>query len=310
MTDAERQEVKEWIREKRRKIHVARRVGIFNVGDPPRRIHVSREFHGKLEDFLVEQYDNLGMDIARPNGQMTFCGIPVVIEEPMDPDHLPFLAAIIARPQDDLPRLIYADWLADAAEWAQPDGSKPVSYAERAEFIRVQCELAGLESKPKNPSTPTGLVADLPGDPTVEIHQADVWRYTALRRRERELWAGIAGIPFAQFGSRFNLVPELADCRRGFIERVVLSWSDFRTHYPAIRERTPLRKVRLTTHEVGPMGPILPDGTCRCWLYPGIEFEMPQQQTIFRGVPMQWVESVGGEPINWPSFTTRMPRIP
>ena len=43
-----------------------------------------------------------------------------------------FLAAILAAPDDDAPRLIYADWL---DEQGQP---------ERAEFIRVQCTLARL----------------------------------------------------------------------------------------------------------------------------------------------------------------------
>jgi uncharacterized protein (TIGR02996 family) len=43
-----------------------------------------------------------------------------------------FLRAIIESPDDDTPRLIYADWL---EEHDQP---------ERAEFIRVQCELAKL----------------------------------------------------------------------------------------------------------------------------------------------------------------------
>jgi uncharacterized protein (TIGR02996 family) len=41
-----------------------------------------------------------------------------------------FLASIIESPEDDVPRLIYADWL---EEQGQP---------ERAEFIRVQCQLA------------------------------------------------------------------------------------------------------------------------------------------------------------------------
>src|SRR5262245_17812978 len=46
------------------------------------------------------------------------------------PDADAFLAAIRAAPADDAPRLVYADWLDDHG---QP---------ERAEFIRVQCELA------------------------------------------------------------------------------------------------------------------------------------------------------------------------
>jgi uncharacterized protein (TIGR02996 family) len=44
-----------------------------------------------------------------------------------------FLGAIAEAPEDDLPRLAYADWL---DEHGDPD---------RAEFIRVQCELARLE---------------------------------------------------------------------------------------------------------------------------------------------------------------------
>ncbi len=43
-----------------------------------------------------------------------------------------FLEDITEHPDDDTPRLVYADWLDDHG---QP---------ERAEFIRVQCELARL----------------------------------------------------------------------------------------------------------------------------------------------------------------------
>ena len=49
-------------------------------------------------------------------------------------DATALLAAIRAAPDDDAPRLIYADWL---DEHGQP---------ERAEFIRVQIELARHES--------------------------------------------------------------------------------------------------------------------------------------------------------------------
>ena len=44
-------------------------------------------------------------------------------------DHAAFLAAVTANPDDDLPRLVYADWLEENGE------------AARAEFIRIQCEL-------------------------------------------------------------------------------------------------------------------------------------------------------------------------
>src|SRR4051794_4580817 len=42
-----------------------------------------------------------------------------------------FLADIIEHPDDDVPRLVYADWLDEHDQ------------AERAELIRVQVELAG-----------------------------------------------------------------------------------------------------------------------------------------------------------------------
>jgi uncharacterized protein (TIGR02996 family) len=50
------------------------------------------------------------------------------------PDDTALLAAIRAAPDDDAPRLVYADWLDEHGDGA------------RAEFIRVQCELARRES--------------------------------------------------------------------------------------------------------------------------------------------------------------------
>ena len=44
----------------------------------------------------------------------------------------PFLATILDRPGEDGPRLVYADWLEEQGD------------ADRAEFIRVQIELAYL----------------------------------------------------------------------------------------------------------------------------------------------------------------------
>jgi uncharacterized protein (TIGR02996 family) len=88
----------------------------------------------------------------------------------MPTDDDAFLRAIGAAPADDAPRLVYADWLDDRGD------------AARAEFIRVQCELAR------------------PG--------GDRARRTELRLRERELW-------MAQ-GSAFpGCRPEF---RRGFAE--------------------------------------------------------------------------------------------
>src|SRR5262245_26732826 len=47
-------------------------------------------------------------------------------------DHHAFQQAILANPDDDAPRLIYADWPEEQGD------------SDRAEFIRVQCELAQM----------------------------------------------------------------------------------------------------------------------------------------------------------------------
>lgn len=53
-----------------------------------------------------------------------------------------FLAAILADPEDDLPRLVYADWIEERGRAAD---------VARAEFIRAGCELAKLEATLSRP---------------------------------------------------------------------------------------------------------------------------------------------------------------
>jgi uncharacterized protein (TIGR02996 family) len=56
------------------------------------------------------------------------------------PQHDGFLQAIREAPEDDTPRLVYADWLEENGE------------ADRAEFIRTQCALASLpKDDPRRP---------------------------------------------------------------------------------------------------------------------------------------------------------------
>jgi uncharacterized protein (TIGR02996 family) len=75
-----------------------------------------------------------------------------------------FIEAILAAPADDTPRLVYADWLEENGE--------PL----RAEFIRVQCEVAG----------PGGVCACRPGTDGGAL-AACPCRRCRLRRRGREL---------------------------------------------------------------------------------------------------------------------------
>jgi len=70
-----------------------------------------------------------------------------------------FLRSIQETPEDDAPRLVYADWLDDHGD------------AERADFIRTQCR---LEAMPR----------DAPGRSALRMREAD------LLRRHRSEWLG------------------------------------------------------------------------------------------------------------------------
>ena len=161
----------------------------------------------------------------------------------------PFLDAIIANPADDNVRLVFADWL-------QENGQE-----ERAEFIRVQCELATLSDP-------------CPRCHSAYLRTADVnkGRYTpdlcAAHQRERELWPSTVAdwhrfgwptdIPFPTFQ------PVL---RRGFVERVTCTAADWLAHADAIRATHPVTRVRLTTWP-GEPGPILESIQMETWLIP------------------------------------------
>lgn len=117
-----------------------------------------------------------------------------------------FLADMVEHPDDDAPRLVYADWLDDRGE------------ADRAEFIRLQIEQARLP--------------------------ADSPRGAALARREGELrgsgeaaWRDslprIEGVTWEEF-------------RRGFVESVfVATVETFLEHAEAIFAAAPVRSLQV-----------------------------------------------------------------
>ncbi len=116
-------------------------------------------------------------------------------------DHQSFLDEIIANPDDDAPRLIYADWL---EEQGNP----------RGEFIRVQCEMAGLKPTQK--------------------------RYKELREREQRL--------FFKHGQHWQLPHAFRKCvyRRGFVEECAMALSYFIKNSEKYLRMTPLRDVVFT----------------------------------------------------------------
>lgn len=125
-----------------------------------------------------------------------------------------FLADIIAHPEDDAPRLIYADWL-------QEQGRET-----RAELIRVQIELASRRHA---------------GGPT------HCGRSRWLRNRERELlsdWEA-ADVPWGPAGPLF-FAPAAWTHRRGFLFSISLDTEDWLRFGPALVRLVPLEEMSLT----------------------------------------------------------------
>jgi uncharacterized protein (TIGR02996 family) len=147
----------------------------------------------------------------------------------------PYLRQILAHPDDDGPRLVAADW------WDERGA------AERAEFVRVQCELHRLINRRDSLGRRIGHVG--------------AERIRALWRRERELldpirkgWCWSSEIPAGWFlaaSDRYAVgphpgLPSALACR-GFVEALTCSAADFLAPADALTAACPLRKVRLAT---------------------------------------------------------------
>jgi uncharacterized protein (TIGR02996 family) len=124
-----------------------------------------------------------------------------------------FMVAICAAPDDDTPRLAFADWLEEQGE------------AERAEFIRVQVEIARQEQS----NVSIGCNGTRHGDPDGKCS------WCRLRRREVELSWGcrewsVLKQPWGVGITDRGLTPPLAIFRRGFIHAITLTAADFLEH--------------------------------------------------------------------------------
>lgn len=151
------------------------------------------------------------------------------------PDYRALLRAVLSAPEDDVPRLVLADWLEEHFA------------TERAEFIRIQCELAGLP--------PCGLVGLAPSDclesrfVSLDDRCGPCDRRDALRRRERALydrhgWPGWWPGPATLFHPAAR--PPLGAFRRGFLHSVTCPAADWLRSGDAIRRQHPVGRVRLT----------------------------------------------------------------
>jgi uncharacterized protein (TIGR02996 family) len=133
-----------------------------------------------------------------------------------------FIQAIREAPSDDAPRLIYADWLEEHGQ------------ADRAEFIRVQCQFARLtEDKPER--------------------SALCLRAEELLRRHWDEWVGplraIVGPWRDRYGERWmgeEYSPTgLHRFERGFVDTLALDAENLLRHSDHLKCLVPLRELRL-----------------------------------------------------------------
>ena len=221
------------------------------------------------------------------------------------PDYRGFLAAIRATPADDLPRLALADWLDERGEHA------------RAEFIRVQCELARMDEAGEGEIDPNeghtcwqspcpvcelvtrrkglakrarALITEL--RPAIRDGLPRPFALSAASRRSHELeWGVCSGRHFPEFSTDDYML----GVGRGFVEAVACPAAVWLAHADAIRATHPITAVTLTTvrgrdiedlcerHRREYPGEPLPD-TCRSLLFrlwPGIAFTLSPPTVTF-----------------------------
>lgn len=153
--------------------------------------------------------------------------------------------AILEQPDDDAPRLVWADWL---DEHGDPD---------RAEFVRLQCEWAALD----------------PGDP----RQDALWdRWSHVLGRNRGRWAAGLGTAARNHGFWRGL-PDWFDLTTGELIEPVTA---LRRHVPAqcwnlalggfrdeLRTWPGLDAVRCLDVAEGPTDPFYPHASARGWVW-------------------------------------------
>ncbi len=133
-----------------------------------------------------------------------------------------FIRAIRETPEDDVPRLIYADWLEERGQ------------SDRAEFIRIQCRLASSVEEGQEQS-------------------ALLKRAEELLRRHWNEWVGplraIVGPWRDRYGEHWigqEYHPDaLHRFQRGFVDTLALDAEDFLRHVEHLKLLVPLRELRL-----------------------------------------------------------------
>lgn len=161
-----------------------------------------------------------------------------------------FLRAILEAPDDDTPRLVFADYLEET-------GRDPA----RAEFVRVQIELAGLPHPgPGHLPTAPALMKTRAGGSLVDDSDPPcACDFCRRKRREQGLLPAMHCRAIVRVGYVWGLdldfpCPCPWEFRRGFVETVTLPAALFLEHAAALFAAAPVTEVRLTDREPGRIG--------------------------------------------------------
>lgn len=144
------------------------------------------------------------------------------------PDEAAFIRAICESPGDDAPRLVFADWLEERGQ------------AERAEFIRSQCEL-------------TSRAEEL-------LDAANFWEWFGPTLRD--VWTGTPAVciypnwpaTWCEVGHWERLADDARRwtvyVKRGFISRVVLPYDDYEKHSSTLFAQQPVTRVEFGSPQI------------------------------------------------------------
>lgn len=165
-----------------------------------------------------------------------------------------FLADIVAHPEDDVPRLIYADWLED-------QGREP-----RANVIRQMIAEPRWFDERQTPSMPLGVGSVPPWD----VLRAYEW-LSHHADREVEQRYGLPSEPdpgSRVWHHRHAGVMGTMTWVRGFVGAVTLPWGRFRCSATRLFRCFPVEWVTLNG-----LHPVEAGGADWCWIRCGSEFE-------------------------------------
>lgn len=212
-------------------------------------------------------------------------------------DESALLAAIRAFPQEDTPRLAYADWL-----------DENTSRHDRAEFIRKQIRLLRM---------PGGVEFD------EERDAVRGWLMRCIDNGDPALWLAIdLGLPpfdwswsGDEIDTRINTAWRDYGIARGFLESVSLTASDWLTHGDDIERAAPLERITLTTRpttlrsDVDGVGAytLLGDPQARWFTGAAVEEERGREFNPNNARPHEWFRALLR--LRWPrkDFTISAP---